>query len=102
LNWPEELSSTRPSVLTDEMLQAWYRVFLVQRLGAVPEGCTSKTAFADLGLDSMDAVVMAGHLGDAFGWSVEPEVFLTHTCLDEVIDTMSQDGRLVFANRTLR
>ena len=92
MNLSEHLHQLRPSGFTDQMARAWYRDFLLQRLGVVPTGCTPETAFAELGLDSMDAVVRAGHLEDALGQPLEPEVFLTHTCLAEVIDVLCQRG----------
>lgn len=88
-------------MFTDVMAVAWYEAFLAQRLGAVPTHCTPQTAFAELGLDSMDAVVMAGHFEDVLGRPLEPEVFLTHSCLAEVIDALCQRGILVRTDRTL-
>ncbi len=99
MNLPEQLNKTRSSAFTDVMAQAWFEGFLTQRLGAVPAQCTPDTAFAELGFDSMDAVVMAGHLEDALGQPLEPEVFLTHTCLAEVIDALCQRGVLVSTKR---
>jgi phthiocerol/phenolphthiocerol synthesis type-I polyketide synthase B len=77
------------------MVREWFETFLIQRLGAVPAACTEETHFADLGLDSMDAVVMAGHLEDAVGRPIEPEVFLTHACLADVIVFLNRCGFLV-------
>jgi acyl carrier protein len=86
-------------VATDDMVVAWYEGFLEQRLGSVPAGCTSDTKFVDLGLDSMDSVVMAAHLEDALHQPLEPEMFLAHACLSGVIDTLFQRGLLVLADR---
>ncbi len=101
MNLPEELKKSPPEVFTDAMAVTWYESFLGQRLGAVPAHCTPQTTFADLGLDSMDAVVMAGHLEDTLGRRLEPEVFLTHACLAEVIEALCQRGLLVRTDRSL-
>jgi hypothetical protein len=45
--------------------------------------------------------VMAGHLEDTLGRRLEPEVFLTHACLAEVIEALCQRGLLVRTDRSL-
>jgi acyl carrier protein len=101
LSLPKELKKSPSTVFTDAMAVTWYEAFLGQRLGALPANCTPQTTFAELGLDSMDAVVMAGHLEDALGQRLEPEVFLTHACLAEVIEALCQRGLLVRTDRSL-
>lgn len=101
MNLPEQLNKTPPTAFTDAMAVTWYESFLGQRLGALPAHCTPQTPFAELGLDSMDAVVMAGHLEDVLGRRLEPEVFLTHACLADVIDVLCQRGFLVRTDRSL-
>lgn len=76
------------------MAVEWFEGFLIKRFGSVPASCTAQTSFADLGLDSMDAVVMAGLLEDALAMPLEPEIFLTQTCLADVIDLLNQRGIL--------
>ena len=81
--------------LSEAQLLKWFHDFLCQRLGTPPEGYSQLTPFSSMGLDSMDAVIMAGHLEEAMGRTVDPEIFLTRRCLGEVMDTLQQRGFLV-------
>ena len=83
----------KPPLSTDAIL-VWYHDFMVERLGAVPEGLTAETEFSSLGLDSMDGIVMAGHMEDRFGLKLEPEIFLRCLCLREVLEGFVKDGLL--------
>jgi acyl carrier protein len=87
-------NENKKRAFTGAMAMEWFEGFLIQRFGFVPASFTAQTSFADLGLDSMDAVVMAGLLEDALAMPLEPEIFLTQTCVADVIDLLNQRGIL--------
>lgn len=80
--------------MSEDQILKWFHNFLCERLGTPPPGYSQLTPFSSMGLDSMDAVIMAGHLEEAMGRTVDPEVFLTRRCLAEVLNTLHQRGFL--------
>lgn len=52
--------------------------------------------FVNLGLESLDAVILSGHLEDRLGYPVDPTLFLHNRNIAEVADALSVgevDGR---------
>jgi acyl carrier protein len=61
---------------TEERLWEWVRAHLAQRLGVAPETIALDKGLSDYGLDSVDAVLMAGELEEAFAIEIDPASFI--------------------------
>lgn len=94
MNAFEQFGGKVPAAMSEAQVLQWFDDFLRERLGSPPDGYTQLTPFSSMGLDSMDAVIMAGHLEEAMGKTVDPEIFLTRRCLAEVLGTLQQRGFL--------
>jgi acyl carrier protein len=76
---------------TEERVSEWVRVHLGQVLGMAPESVTVDKGLSSYGLDSVDAVLMAGELEDAFGIEIEPARFIACDSLGEIIRMTASD-----------
>ena len=76
---------------TEERLWQWVRNHLAQVRGVTPESVTVDKKLSNYGLDSVDAVLMAGELEEAFGIEIEPAHFLACDSFSEIITTLSAD-----------
>jgi acyl carrier protein len=70
---------------THEELQNWVRGHLAQLVGLVPESIALDRTLADYGLDSIDAVVMAGELEDHFRIEIDPASFIRFATFEAMI-----------------
>ena len=76
---------------TDERVCEWVRDHLAQVLGVAPESVTVDKGLSSYGLDSVDAVLMAGELEEAFGIEIEPARFIACDSLGEIIKMTASD-----------
>ena len=72
----------------DTNLRQWVRAHLAERLGieasAVELGC----GLDQYGLDSVDAVLMAGELETAMDVEIDPAAFMLHPTLEAMIQCL--------------
>lgn len=60
------------------------RTHISQRTKVPPEQILGSTVLVDFGLESIDAVLISGHIEDAFQIEVEPSLMFEFKTLDEV------------------
>jgi phthiocerol/phenolphthiocerol synthesis type-I polyketide synthase B len=68
-----------------EELQFWVRRHLGELVGVAPETIVLDRKLSDYGLDSVDAVLMAGELEDHFGIEIDPASFIHFTTFEVMI-----------------
>jgi acyl carrier protein len=68
----------------------WIREHLGKVLGVPPETIALDKDLASYGLDSVDAVLMAGELEEAMGLEIDPAAFLQHPTLESMIRALGQ------------
>jgi acyl carrier protein len=61
---------------TEQKLWEWIRGHVAQRVGVPPESIGFDKGLDTYGLDSVDGVLMAGELEEAFGIEIDPASFL--------------------------
>jgi len=76
LDWNESPTADLPRDPTPENGQRWAIAYLAHLLNLPQDQIDLLRGFADYGLDSMDAVVMAGEMEAHFGIDIEPALFL--------------------------
>jgi acyl carrier protein len=76
---------------TEERLWEWVRNHLAQVRGVAPESVTVDKGLSSYGLDSIDSVLMAGELEEAFGVEIEPARFIACDSFREIIATLAVD-----------
>ncbi|HEV2082533.1 MAG TPA: acyl carrier protein [Brevundimonas sp.] len=67
---------------------AFLRDHISKRTRTPPEQISGSTVLVDTGLESIDAVLISGHVEDAFGIEVEPSLMFEFQTLDEVADAV--------------
>jgi acyl carrier protein len=75
--------------MDEQGLRDWAKNHLAQLLAIAPESIRLDTTFADYGLDSVDAVLMAGELEDALGREIDPASFLQYDTFEQMIEAMA-------------
>lgn len=76
---------------TEERLWEWLRNYLAQVRGVAPESVTVDKGLSSYGLDSIDAVLMAGELEEAFSVEIEAARFIASDLFSEIITTLASD-----------
>lgn len=76
---------------TEERLWEWMQDHLAKVLGVSPESVTVDKGLSGYGLDSVDAVLMAGELEEAFGIEIEPARFVAGDSLREIVMALASD-----------
>ena len=72
---------TKPTV---EDVTAFLRTHVSKRTKVPPEQILGSTVLVDFGLESIDAVLISGHIEDEFQIEVEPSLMFEFQTLDEV------------------
>jgi acyl carrier protein len=70
---------------SEEDLRRWVRQHLGHLLNVAPDSIALDRTLSDYGLDSVDGVLMAGELEDAFRIEVDPAVFMTFDTFEAMI-----------------
>jgi len=70
---------------SEQDLRNWVRQHLGHLLNVAPETVALDRTLSDYGLDSVDGVLMAGELEDAFKIEVDPAVFMTFDTFEAMI-----------------
>ncbi|HUD65073.1 MAG TPA: acyl carrier protein [Candidatus Sulfotelmatobacter sp.] len=76
---------------TEETLAEWVRDHVAKVRDVVRESITLDQWFSSYGLDSVDAVVMAGELEEDFGIEIDPARFLACDSFGQLITTLAPD-----------
>jgi len=79
-------------MLKADAVRAWITEFLVSLLGVEAATIKGDARFHNLGLDSVDAVVMAGALEEHFGTEIEATLFLRNSTIDELLADLKANG----------
>lgn len=75
---------TAPTELTEEMVQNWLREKVASRLGTAPSEVSPDTYFDDFGLDSTEALILAGELERWLGFELETTALWYHPTIAEL------------------
>ena len=73
-------------------VRAWIVNFLVDLLDADPVNIKGDTRFHAIGLDSVDAVVMAGAMEEHFAVELEAGLFLRNSTIDGLLADLQANG----------
>jgi acyl carrier protein len=73
----------------EQRLGGWVRAHLARLLGVAPESIALDRALSDYGLDSVDAVLMAGELELSFDIEVDPASFIQFSTFEEMISALA-------------
>ena len=66
-------------------LRSWTRAYISRLSARPPDQIDLNQDLADLGLDSVDAVLMAGEMEQAFGIEIDPADALRHPTIEAMI-----------------
>jgi acyl carrier protein len=70
-------------------MRDWVRGHLGRLLNIAPESIALDRKLSDYGLDSVDAILMAGELEDHFGIEIDPTNFIAYPTFDEMITAVA-------------
>lgn len=79
-------------MLEVEAVKAWIVDFLVSLLDTDPDSIKGDTRFHVMGLDSVDAVVMAGAMEEHFNVEIDAALFLRNSTIDSLIADLQSSG----------
>ncbi|WP_373504751.1 acyl carrier protein [Aestuariivirga sp.] len=68
--------------LSQAELKAWMITYISQLLSLDKEGIDTSALFDSFGMDSIEAVVMAGIMEEEFGVLIEPTLLLEYPSID--------------------
>src|SRR5580704_1159653 len=85
------LVSYRRHMTSEERVREWVRDHLAKILGVAPESIDLDKGLSGYGLDSIDAVLMAGELEEAFSVEIEPACFIACDSLGDMIKMTATD-----------
>jgi acyl carrier protein len=74
-----------------ETLRNWMVAYIAGTL-ALPDGVPTDKTFDTYGLDSVEAVVMAGVLEEEFATQVDPVQLFEHPSIDAFVAAFASDG----------
>ncbi|MGP0070942.1 MAG: acyl carrier protein [Bryobacteraceae bacterium] len=76
---------------TEQRVSEWVRAHLSKRLGVAPESIDFEKGLGTYGLDSVDGVLMAGELEEAFGVEIDPARFLQCESFEQTVAMLVAD-----------
>lgn len=79
-------------MLKSDAVRAWIVDFLVPLLNVEPAQIRGDSRFNVLGLDSVDAVVMAGAMEEHFDVEIDATLVLRNSTIDSLIADMKANG----------
>jgi acyl carrier protein len=71
--------------MNEQQLRDWVRGHLARLVGVAQEDIELDRTLGDYGLDSVDAVLMAGELEDALGIEIDPAAFIQFDTFEQMI-----------------
>ncbi|HEY1615385.1 MAG TPA: acyl carrier protein [Rhizomicrobium sp.] len=69
-------------------LRDWVRDYLAQLLRIAPGEISFERTLGDYGLDSVDAVLMAGEMEQHFGIEIDPASFIQYDTFEDMISAL--------------
>ncbi len=85
LDWEKSPTADLPRDPTAQNARRWAIAYLAHLLDLPADEIDLMRGLVDYGLDSMDAVVMAGQMEEHFGVEIDPATFLRPEPVDVVI-----------------
>ncbi len=79
-------------MLKADVVKAWITDFLVSLLHVDPADIKGDSRFNNIGLDSVDAVVMAGAMEEHFNTEIDATLFLRNSTVDELLADLRANG----------
>lgn len=79
-------------MLNAEAVRAWITEFLTSLLALEASAIRGDVRFNNLGLDSVDAVVMAGALEEHFDTEIDATLFLRNATIDDLLADLKANG----------
>lgn len=79
-------------MLKADAVRAWITEFLTSLLGIDPAEIHGASRFNNLGLDSVDAVVMAGAMEEHFATQIDATLVLRNATIDELLADLRANG----------
>jgi acyl carrier protein len=77
-------------------LRAWMVNYIVSVLELSPDSVPTSQTFNEYGLDSVEAVVMAGVMEEEFGVPIDPILLFEHPSIDQFVAARARgDGAAV-------
>ena len=86
------MDAALPREYTQPNVRLWATAYLAHLLDRPPSEIDLYRGLAEYGLDSMDAVVMAGAMEEHFGVEIDPAAFLGEATLGELIAGIGAAG----------
>jgi len=77
--------------IDEARLREWIRNYLGKLRNVAPESIELDRTLGDYGMDSVDAVLMAGELEDDFETEVDPASFLQYDSFEKLVVGISRD-----------
>ncbi len=79
--------------LADSELRGWVRRYLAEVLGIPEKEVELDRTLESYGLDSIEAVLMAGALEDELSFEIDPAAFLQYPTIEAMVAAVEHDGR---------
>lgn len=79
-------------MLTADAVRVWITGFLVSLLDVDQAEIKGDTRFHVIGLDSVDAVVMAGAMEEHFDVEIDAALFLRNSTIDDLLADLQANG----------
>ena len=79
-------------MLNETDVQTWVIAYITDFVDVPPDRVNEAASFADMGVDSIDAVVMGGALEERFDIEVDASLFLRCVNIAELITEMKAAG----------
>lgn len=76
--------------MNESNVRQWVRAYLARTTNVEPAQIRFDRTLADFGLDSVDAVLMAGEMEDATGMQVDPASFIQYDTFEEMVAALEQ------------
>ena len=78
--------------ISAEALRAWMAEYISSVLGIDREKVEASAQFETYGLDSAEAVIMAGVMEEEFGKEIDPNLFFDEPSIDGVVRSFQAAG----------
>jgi acyl carrier protein len=76
--------------MPESEIRAWVRGHLAKLLGVPAESIRLEKELGSYGLDSVDVVLMAAELEEAFGLEIDPAGFLQYATIEAMVASLEQ------------
>ena len=76
--------------MAESKVRAWVRAHLARYARMEPGDVSFDRALADFGMDSVDAVLMAGELEEATGVEIDPATFLQYDTIGQMVAALEK------------